>query len=184
MPNQEHERERDQTHSYWYIPSAPRVNYSLLVMETAGMMKMATGDGFPLWQGAGMGSRLVFHGYRGLRRRNFRSRFISGGFGIYRRCWRRGQVKGAHEATTRQGACPRGGALHPCGCLGTPLRYLFVPVFFIFSKNILRKFSAHSENFYFCTKNDTTVVLLKRASVRVSSNQIIPKSYRIVVNMA
>ena len=51
MPNQEHERERererDQTHSYWYIPSVSRVNYSLLAMETAGMMKMATGDGFP-----------------------------------------------------------------------------------------------------------------------------------------
>ena len=41
------ERERDQTHSYWYIPSAPRVNYSLLVMESAGMMKMATGEGSP-----------------------------------------------------------------------------------------------------------------------------------------
>ena len=49
MPYQEHERERerDQTHSYWYIPSAPRVNYSLLVMESAGMMKMATGEGSP-----------------------------------------------------------------------------------------------------------------------------------------
>ena len=47
MPNQEHERERDQTHSYWYIPSAPRVNYSLLVIESAEMMKMATGDRFP-----------------------------------------------------------------------------------------------------------------------------------------
>ena len=45
--NQEHERERDQTHSYWYIPSAPRVNYSLLVMESVGMMKMATGEGSP-----------------------------------------------------------------------------------------------------------------------------------------
>ena len=55
MPNQEHERERDQTHSYWYIPSAPRVNYSLLVMESAGMMKMAIGEGFPLRQGAGTG---------------------------------------------------------------------------------------------------------------------------------
>ena len=55
MPNQEHERERDQTHGYWYIPSAPRVNYSLLVMESAGMMKMATGEGFPLRQGAGTG---------------------------------------------------------------------------------------------------------------------------------
>ena len=59
MPNQEHEREtdreRDQTHSYWYIPSAPRENYSLIVMESAGMMKMATGEGFPLRQGAGTG---------------------------------------------------------------------------------------------------------------------------------
>ena len=41
------ERERDQTHSYWYIPSAPRENYSLLVMESTGMMKMATGEGSP-----------------------------------------------------------------------------------------------------------------------------------------
>ena len=52
MPYQEHERERDKTHIYWYIPSAPRVNYSLLVMESAGMMKMATGDDGPLRQGA------------------------------------------------------------------------------------------------------------------------------------
>ena len=51
------ERERDQTHSYWYIPSAPRVNYSLLVMESTGMMRMATGEGFPppLRQRVGMG---------------------------------------------------------------------------------------------------------------------------------
>ena len=48
VPNQEHKRERDQTHSYWYIPSAPRVNYYLLVMESAGMMKVATRKGFPL----------------------------------------------------------------------------------------------------------------------------------------
>ena len=41
------ERERDQTHSYWYMPSASRVNYSLLIMESAGMMKMATGEGSP-----------------------------------------------------------------------------------------------------------------------------------------
>ena len=55
MPNQEHERERerDQTYSYWYIPSAPRMNYSFLIMESAGMMKMATGEGFPLRQGPG-----------------------------------------------------------------------------------------------------------------------------------
>ena len=40
-------RERDKTHSYWYKPSAPRVNYSLLVMETARMMKMASDDDSP-----------------------------------------------------------------------------------------------------------------------------------------
>ena len=55
MPNQEHERERDQTHSYWYIPLASRENYSLLVMESTGMMKMATGEGLPPRQGAGTG---------------------------------------------------------------------------------------------------------------------------------
>ena len=36
------ERERDQTHSYWHKPSAPRVDYSLLIMVATGMMKMAT----------------------------------------------------------------------------------------------------------------------------------------------
>ena len=36
------------------------------------------------------------------------------------------------------------------------------------------KFSAHSENFYFCTKNDTMVVLLKIASVRL----VLIKSYQ------
>ena len=64
------ERERDQTHRYWYIPSALRVNYSLLVMESAEMMKMATSKGSPLRQGARTGPQLVFGGYRGLRRRN------------------------------------------------------------------------------------------------------------------
>ena len=54
MPNPD-TRERDQTHSYWYTPSAPRENYFLLVMESTGMMKMATGERFPLRQGAGRG---------------------------------------------------------------------------------------------------------------------------------
>ena len=34
-------------------------------METAGMMKMATGEESPLRQGAGTGSQLAFGGYRG-----------------------------------------------------------------------------------------------------------------------
>ena len=52
------------------------------------------------------------------------------------------------------------------------------------SKKNRQKVSSNSKNFYFCTKNNTTVVLLKTASVRVSSMQIISKPYKIVVNMA
>ena len=47
-----------------------------------------------------------------------------------------------------------------------------------------QKVSAHLENFHFYTKNNTMVILLKTASVRVSSMQIIPKPYKNVVNMA
>ena len=46
------------------------------------------------------------------------------------------------------------------------------PLFFIYSKNILREVSGHSENFYLCTENNTMVVLLKTASVWVSFIQI------------
>src|SRR4051812_2832893 len=97
----ENTRERDQTHSYWYIPSAPRVNYSLLVMESAGMMKMATGEGFPSPAGCQNVSRLVFGGYRGLWRQNSRSRLCFGGFCIYKRFSHRKQVRGVSEAATR-----------------------------------------------------------------------------------
>ena len=31
------------------------MDYSLLIVVAAGMMKMATGDDSPLWQGAGTG---------------------------------------------------------------------------------------------------------------------------------
>ena len=85
------------------------MNYSLLVMESAGMMKMATGEGSPLRQGAGTGSRLVFGGYRGLRRRNSRSILFPDVFGymdIYRR---KKSVRGATRG-------PRGwGRAHGAG---------------------------------------------------------------------
>ena len=82
--HRENMRERDQTHSYWYIPSTPRVNYSLLVMESVGMMKMATDEGPPpLRQGAGTGSRLVFGGYKGLQWRNSRSILFFDVFRVY-----------------------------------------------------------------------------------------------------
>ena len=54
------------------------------MMVAAGMMKMATGDDFPLRQSVETGSRLVLSGYIGLRRWNFWSRVISDGFSIYR----------------------------------------------------------------------------------------------------
>ena len=51
MTSLEHERERegerDYTHSYWYKPSTSRVDYSLLIVVAARMMKMATGDDSP-----------------------------------------------------------------------------------------------------------------------------------------
>ena len=76
-------RERDQTQSYWYIPSALRENYSLLVMESTGMMKMAIGEGFPPMEGCRNGSRLVFGGYGGFWRRNSRSIVLPEVFRVY-----------------------------------------------------------------------------------------------------
>ena len=118
----EHERERDQTHSYWYIPSAPRVNYSLLVMESTGMMKMDTGDDFPLRWSAETGFRLVFGGYRALRQRNFWSRLTPRVFeylGIYRvkrGCGR--PPRWAQPTWVRLGPQARPGGL--CPPRGTP----------------------------------------------------------------
>ena len=52
------------------------------------------------------------------------------------------------------------------------------------SIKIVKKFQLIWRTFIFAQKNNTTVVLLKIASVRVSSMQIIPKPYKIIVNMA
>ena len=76
-------------------------------------MKMATSDGSPLRQGAGTGSRLVFGGYRGLRRRNSRSRFIFGGFCIYRNFQRRSHVRGGLQVIHEIGAHAQGGRARP-----------------------------------------------------------------------
>ena len=121
-----------------YIPSAPRVNYSLLVMESAGMMKMATGDGSPLRQGAETGSRFGFGGYRGLRWRNSRSRLFSRGLGIYRNFWRRSHARGGLRVIHEIGGRPQGvgRSLHPRGWLRTLLAQLFYfGGFFWFIKN-------------------------------------------------
>ena len=78
------------------------------------MMKMATGEGSPLRQGAGTGSRLVFGGYRGLRRRNSRSILFPDRFRVYgyiyiyrRKKYVRGAMRGPRGWRARQGGWAR-----------------------------------------------------------------------------
>ena len=60
------------------------------------------------------------------------------------------ELQGAHEA----GGTPRGACAPPTlvDRVWAPLVLILSPVFFINSKKLLRGFSGHSENFYFCTK--------------------------------
>ena len=78
--------------------------------------------------------------------------------------------QGAHEV----GGAPRGEgcAPHPRGQGVGPLVFIFGEDFiFIFSK-MFRGVSGHSENICFLHINNTMVILLKTASVQVSSIQI------------
>ena len=130
------------------------MDYSLLVMASTGMMKMATGDGFPSPAGYWNISRLVFHRYRVLRRGSGESRIISDGFYIYRIFGRRFHAKMGHEEGTRhQGASGPSGApwwVVPTSWLfsgGSSLQYcLFGP------EKITKKFRVISRTFIFCTK--------------------------------
>src|SRR4051812_30338753 len=92
--------------------------YSLLVMESAGMMKMATGEGSPLRQGAGTGSRLGFGGYRGLQRRNSRSNMFPDGFRVY------GYICGRNMSGEPQGAHKDGGRARVGGRAPLPRAFL------------------------------------------------------------
>ena len=111
MPNQEHERERDQTHSYWYIPSAPRENYSLLVMESTGMRKMAAREGFPLRQSAGTGLdwlSVATEASSGRTPDLLCSRMFLGYMGLYRRKkYVRGAMRGLRGWRARPGGWAR-----------------------------------------------------------------------------
>ena len=98
-------------------------------MESAGMMKMATGEGSPLQQGAGIGSRLVFGGYRGLRQRNSQSILIVDVFRVYGDVYVKEVGQGSHEEPTRVGARPGEVGTPPClvATSKLPLRALQVP---------------------------------------------------------
>ena len=147
MPNQEHERERDQTHSYWYIPSAPRENYSLLIMESTEMMKMATEEGFPPPTGCRNGSRLVFGGYGGFWRWNSRSIVLLEVFRVYGYIWEEEVCRWTFGLSTRQGARPGGWARpYPPGQPGTLLVQLGYSVGFFWSKNKFREVSGRLDS--------------------------------------
>ena len=141
------ERERDQTHSYWYIPSAPRENYSLLVMESTGMMKMATGEGFPLRQGAGTGLdwlSVATEAYGGGTPDLLCSLKFFGYMGIYGRKKYVGGPSGCPRGTgaRRGGWAPP----HPRGQPGTLLVQLRYAVGFFWSKNKFREVSGQLDS--------------------------------------
>ena len=77
------------------------------------MIKMATGEGLPPLAGCRNGSRLVFSGYGGFWRRNSRSRFLSGSFGLYKRCCSREQGRVSPGCPRGRGARPGGWARPP-----------------------------------------------------------------------
>ena len=77
------------------------------------------------------------------------------------------------------GAPPR--IVHASGLLSG----IFLLQYFLYFPKIFSvNFQPIPRTFISAQKNNTMVVLLKTASVRVSSNKIIPKSYKITVNMA
>ena len=78
-------------------------------------MKMAIDEGSPLWQGAGTGSRLVFGGYRGLRRWNSRSILLPDVFRVYGLILVKEVRRVTLEGPMRQGARPVGGRAPPIG---------------------------------------------------------------------
>ena len=102
-----------------YIPLAPRVNYSLLIMVAIEMMKMANKQGFPPPAGCRNGSRLVFGGYGGFWRQNSRSIVLPKVFRVYGYIWEEEVRRWTSGLSTRQGARPGGGrAPHPRGSPG------------------------------------------------------------------
>ena len=87
---------------------------------------------------------------------------------------------------------PRGTGVRPRGVgapstlmgpMGLPSGNSSFQYFLYFQEKISVDFQPIPRTFI-SAQNNTTVVLLKTASVRVSSNQIIPKSYKTIENMA
>lgn len=157
---------------------------SMAIMETTGMMKMAFDEDDPLRQGAGEGQDWFFVALEACGGGTPNLGFCLGVLefiGIFdvsltlERSRRKSQARGAR---------PREVGRQVGLWLPRPLRGLALVLrgSLLIHKNH-HKFSAHSENFYFCIKSDTMKVMLKTTSVRVNFNKIIPKLYKIIVNM-
>src|SRR3989337_2943611 len=111
--------------------------------------------------------------YRGLRRRKNSSRVISGDFSIYIIFWRWNHARRCHVGPRRYQGAP-GGVARPGASLalgGPPLVGLGSSIFYLSHKKSPKSFIQFQE-LLFLHKNNTMAILLKTASVRVSSIQI------------
>ena len=86
------------------------------------MMKMVTGDDSPSGRVPEQGPDWFLVATEACGGGTLDLGFVLEVWGIHRRGWRQFHVGGAHRESTRQGARPRGGSLHPCGALETLLR--------------------------------------------------------------
>ena len=93
--------------------------------------------------------------------------FFSANVNIWSWSWGRWRSRGP----MRQGACPRGGASTLVDSRWVPLCWFFRQYFYVFQKYSPWSFRSFRE-LLFLHKNNTMAILLKTASVRVSSIQI------------
>ena len=75
--------------------------------------------------------------------------FFSPNTNIWSQGWGRWTIRGPRGRGHAQGGRARP---HPRGQVVGPLTWILLTIFIIYSKIMLRWFSCHSENFYFCTK--------------------------------
>ena len=132
-----------------HIPSAPRKNYSLLVMESTGMMKMATGEGYPLRQGAETGLdwlSVATEASSGGTPDLLCSRMFLGYMDIYRR---KKYVKGATRGPRGWRARPGGRGPLPRGLLEASLTCTSSLLGFFPSKNGFREVSGQLDSVWF-----------------------------------
>ena len=108
------------------------------------------GDGFPSLEPWTDSRSALPRGFRAWRRLCIvkRNDFFSLVFSLRKQIYRVGVGVGGASGGPRD----KGRAPHPRGQGVGPLTLILSPVFFIYSKNILRWFSGHAKNFYFCTK--------------------------------